>query len=132
VTNEAENGRPDLLGRFRRGYLLGLGALGWVPAAFVALSRDWRGGAACLAGTVLAGADFLWISFSFGALFAPGAAPKGAIGRALVGMTLRMTLLLLGLYATLRFLPGQGGTVAAGLAAPLLAVAAAGIWAARG
>jgi len=129
VRNGGESG---LLNRFRRGYLLGLAGAGWIPAALAAALRGREAGAACLAATILAGADFLWVSFSFGSLFAAGAVPRGATGRALAGMTLRMTLLLLGLYATLRFLPGQGGAVAAGLAAPLLAVAAAGIWAARG
>lgn len=133
MRGEVQNDRPDLVGRFRRGYLGCLAAVGWVPAALFAAARGPRAGLACLLASVLVGGDFLWITYSFAPLFAPGSVlPKGAAGRALVGMTLRMALLLLGLYATLRFLPGQGGAVAAGLAAPLLAVVAAGLWAARG
>ena len=132
MTGERPTPGPGLLARFRRGYLVALGLLGWLPAALWGASSGWRAGAAALAAAALAGGDFLWVSFSFSPLFAPGAVSRGAAGRAVSALTLRMALLLLGLYATLRILPGQGGAVAAGLAAPLLAVAAAGVWAARG
>lgn len=122
-----------LLRRFRRRFLLYLGAAGWLPAAVLAWAQGWRAGVACLATTALVGADFLWISLSFAPLFAPGeAVPKRAAGRALVGMGARMALLLIGLYAILRVLPGQAGAAAAGMAAPLVFAAAAGLTAAKG
>jgi hypothetical protein len=120
------------LTRFRRTYLFFLAVAGWVPALLFAWTRGGSAGAACLGATLLAGGDFLWISYSFGSLFAPGAVTGGAAGRAMAGIGLRMALLLLGLYGILHFLPGQGGAVAAGLAVPLLGVAAAGVRAAKG
>lgn len=128
-------GAPDGGGvsRFRTRFLLLMAVAGWVPAALFAWARGWGAGLACLGATLLSAGDTLWISYSFAPLFAPGASvPRGAAGRALVGITARMALLLIGLYAILRLLPGQAGAVAVGLAAPLVFVAAAGFPAAKG
>lgn len=127
------NASPGILENFRRRYLFALAAIGWLPAALSAWKWGGMAFLACLATTLLVGADFYWLTRTFGALFAPGATvPKGAAARAILGIGGRMALLLIGLYATLTVLPGQAGAVAAGLAAPLVCIAVAGAAAAKG
>lgn len=119
---------PGVIPLFRKRYGVAMAVAGWLPSALSLWKWGWKGGIACLVTTLLVGADFYWLTRTFGDLFAPGTAvPKGAAARALFGIGGRMALLLIGLYATLRVLPGQSGAVAAGLAAPLVCIAVAGV-----
>lgn len=96
---------------------LGAGALG-----------GWRGGLALLLMGFLVSADFIWIARGLRAVVNPEIRPRPGSGfRAAAGLMGRTLLLILGLYAILNVLPGEGASAAAGIGVPLAALAVAGL-----
>ena len=90
--------------------------------------RGWRGGLAALLAASLASADFLWMARGLRLVATPGeGVPRGVTARALGALIGRSLLLLLGFYAILQILPGEGGAVAVGLVLPLALLATAGL-----
>ncbi len=120
------------VGRLRRRFLFLCAVLGWVPAAALLPSLGGRSAAAYLLAFAAVSADFLWMTAGFGALFRPGAAGRGAGGRAMGAMGLRMVLLLIGLYGILHFFPREFLALVLGIGAPLVLFAAAGALPVRG
>jgi hypothetical protein len=115
---------PPLERRFLRFCAAGMVFL---AMAFVA-TAGWRSAAAALLTGILVTADFFWMASGVRVLVAPGSGvPRGVLPRALGAFAGRTVLLLLGLYAILRFLPGEGLAAAAGISVPLASLAAAGL-----
>lgn len=94
----------------------------------VGLLRGWRGALAALLTGILVAADFLWMARGLRLVATPGTeVQRGILGRALGALVGRSLLLLLGFYAILQILPGEGPAVALGLGVPLALLAAAGL-----
>lgn len=115
---------PLLERRFITFCAAGLPAL----ALGMGLVRGWHGALATLLAGLLAAADFLWMARGLRLVATPGkGVPRGLLGRTLGALVGRSLLLLLGFYAILHILPGEGVAVAAGLGLPLALLAAAGL-----
>lgn len=102
----------------------------------LALACGLLGGGRSAAAATLTGllvtCDFLWAAAGLRALSAPGdGVPRGVYPRALGAFAGRTVLLLLGLYAILTILPGEGPSAAAGIGVPLILLAVAGLSGAR-
>ena len=101
-------------------------------AAACGIFGGWRSALAAALTGILVTADFLWAASGLRALSAPGTGvPRGVTSRALGAFAGRTVLLLLGLYAILRILPGEGPSAAAGIGIPLALLAVAGVSEAR-
>jgi hypothetical protein len=95
-------------------------------------ASGWRSAIVALLTGILVAADFLWAASGVRVLVTPGSGvPQGALSRALGAFAGRTVLLLLGLYAILKVLPGEGPAAAAGITVPLAALAVAGLSIAR-
>lgn len=103
-----------------------------MPALALGPLLRWTSAGAYLLTFLLVAGDFLWLSWSFGALFRPGAPTGGASARALFALSLRMVLLLLGLYGILRVFPRESLGVSLGIGMPLALLTAAGALMTRG
>lgn len=101
-----------------------------LPLVGLALSllKGWRGGVVALLTGLLVTADFLWLARGLRVAASPGATvPKGAARDAVLALGSRSLLLLLGLYAILKILPGEGMAGAVGIAVPLSLLVVAGL-----
>lgn len=116
----------------RRRFLLLCAGAGWLPALALGLLLRWTSAGAYLLTFLLVAGDFLWMSWSFGSLFRPEAPTRGASAWAFVSLSLRMILLLLGLYGILRVFPRESLGVSLGIGMPLALLTAAGALMTRG
>jgi hypothetical protein len=119
---------PPLERRFLR---LCAASLPILALGFGAVS-GWRSAMVALLTGILVAADFFWAASGVRVLLTPGSGvPQGVMSRALGAFAGRTVLLLLGLYAILEVLPGEGPAAAAGITVPLAALAVAGLSTAR-
>ena len=119
---------PPLERRFLRLCAAGMTIL----ALGLAATTGWRSTATALLTGILVTADFLWAASGVRVLVTPGSGvPRGVLPRALGAFAGRTVLLLLGLYAIVTVLPGEGPAAAAGISVPLAALAVAGLSGAR-
>jgi len=117
---------------FRRRLLLLCAAVGWAPALAFGVFAPRAALGAYVLTFLLVSADFLWLTWSFAALFRPGSPARRATARALAGFGLRMVLLLLGLYGIVSLFPRELLGVCLGIGTPLSMAAVAGALPARG
>ena len=117
---------------FRKRFLVLCACLGWIPALAFAASGRWRAAGAFTLVLLIVSADFLWLTWSFGTLFRSGRPARATAVRGMAGLFLRMILLLLGLYGTLRIFPRELLGVCVGIGVPLVLFASAGVPTKRG
>ncbi len=118
--------------RLRQRFMVACAVFGWLPLALFAWYQGGKAAAAYAAAFLLVAGDFLWISNSFGALFAEGQVGRGVARRVAVSLMLRLVLLILGFYAILHLLSGGALAITAGIVVPLALLTGAGAFLSKG
>jgi hypothetical protein len=117
---------------FRRRFMVLAAPGGLAGTALLAILDGPRGALAFVLTFVLVCADFLWMSLGIEKALGGGSFKRTAAGFFLAGLAFRTILLLLALYAILRFLPRESLSVILGIGGALMLLAAAGALPARG
>lgn len=117
---------------FRRRFVTLAAPGGLAGTALLGILSGPRSALAFVLTFVLVCADFLWMSLGIEKALGGSSVKRTAAGFFLAGLAFRTILLLLALYAILRFLPRESLGVILGIGGALMLLAAAGALPARG